>query len=65
MFYADIPCGFAWGPVNVIRVTSDEKSGWVVLAIDTKKNHLELRITKTGHIRINEFYYSNWEDKEK
>lgn len=49
----EIPYGFAWGPVEVTRLTSDPKAG-VVLGLRTAKETIQIRVTPSGLIRLNE-----------
>ncbi len=49
----DTPYGFAWGPVEIERTVSDPKFG-VVLTLMTNRKTLDIRITPSGLVRINE-----------
>jgi len=45
--------GFIYGPATVERACSDDKMGWIVLRVGTKKHpYLQLYITKTGKVRV-------------
>ena len=45
--------GFDWGGVHVERIAADDKKGWVVLGITTKKEkNIQIYVTKTGKVRI-------------
>ena len=44
--------GFAWGALEIERVASDAKKGWVVIGLDTKKVQVQGYATKTGKVRI-------------
>ena len=44
--------GFAWGALEVTRIASDAKKGWVVIGLDTKKTKVQVYATKTGKVRI-------------
>ena len=46
--------GFSWGPVVVERACSDEKKGWVLMRIITKKypHGIQIYVTKSGKIRV-------------
>jgi len=46
--------GFIFGQSEIVRCCHDEKKGWIVLLVKTKKhpNGLQIYITKTGKIRV-------------
>lgn len=47
--------GFEYGSAKVQRTCSDEKKGWVQIAINTPKHQgqgLSVYVTKTGKVRI-------------
>ena len=46
--------GFKWGPVEVDRAANDDKKGWVVLMVKTKKHPhgIQVYVTKTGKVRV-------------
>jgi len=44
--------GFRWGPANVERLASDDKKGWVLMAIQSAKSRIQVYVTKTGKIRV-------------
>ena len=50
----DTQYGFDWGPVAVERACSDEKKGWVLMLVKTKKypHGIQVYVTKTGKIRV-------------
>jgi len=50
--YAEIPYGFEFGSAKVTRCASDDKKGWVVIAVDTPKGHHQVYVTKTGKVRV-------------
>lgn len=50
--FEQIPYGFKYGSLEVTRCCSDEKRGWVVLQLATKKSIYQVYATKTGKIRI-------------
>lgn len=50
--FAETKCGFDYGAAKVTRCTSDEKAGWVVIAVDTPKSHVQVYVTKTGKVRV-------------
>ena len=54
IYYKPTAYGFEWGSASIDRLCSDEKNGWVYLGVQTKKQWIELYITKTGKIRVYE-----------
>lgn len=50
--YEELPSGFEFGSMSVTRVTTDDKRGWVVLAVDTPKTAVQVYATKTGRVRL-------------
>ena len=48
--------GFTFGPATIERVCSDDKAGWVAMTLKTAKypNGIQLYLTKTGKVRIND-----------
>lgn len=48
--------GFKWGPVEVERHCSDQKKGWVIFGIKTKKKTLQVYVTKTGKVRVYNYH---------
>lgn len=46
--------GFKWGSATIERLCSDEKKGWVYLAVSSPKAIIELYVTKSGKIRVYE-----------
>lgn len=54
--------GFKYGDAEVQRICSDEKKGWVLIAVKTSRKNQELQIyvTKTGKVRV----YRYWKNKE-
>jgi hypothetical protein len=54
MIYEEILYGFKYGAVEVTRLTSDDKKGWVVLGVKTPKTEIQIYVTKTGKVRIHE-----------
>ena len=50
--YEATPYGFVWGALDVVRIASDAKKGWVVIGLDTKKTKVQVYATKTGKVRI-------------
>lgn len=62
----DIEYGFELGPVKIETCFSDEKKGWVVLLLKTKKypNGMQIYVTKTGKVRVYDAK-GEWQKKEK
>ena len=56
MYYNELENGFNWGSATVRRVKEDEKSGRVVLELETEKHSgtkaIQIEVTKTGKINI-------------
>ena len=54
MNYKETKYGFEYGAATIERCCSDEKKGWVVLMITTKKHYpgIQVYVTKTGKVRI-------------
>jgi hypothetical protein len=52
MHYKETPYGFEWGAAIVERCFSDSKKGWVTLLVRTKKDELQVYVTKTGKVRV-------------
>jgi hypothetical protein len=44
--------GFDYGSAKVTRLFSDCKKGLVVVGIESKKQELQIYVTKTGKIRV-------------
>lgn len=46
--------GFVWGPATVERAISDDKKGWVLLFVKTKKHPhgVQIYVTKSGKVRV-------------
>ena len=46
--------GFKWGPVEVDRACNDDKKGWAILMVKTKKHPhgIQVYVTKTGKVRV-------------
>lgn len=62
MEFKEIDYGFKWGPAEITRVCSDEKRGWIILSIKTKKYPygLQVYITKTGKVRVHSPNGKEW-----
>ena len=56
MRFENTQYGFNYGAAEIERCCSDEKKGWVVLTLKTKKHPqgLQIYVTKTGKVRIND-----------
>jgi len=52
MRYQFTQYGFEWGAMDVERMCSDEKKGWVFLAVKSPRQHIEIYCTKTGKLRV-------------
>lgn len=52
--FAELPYGFQYGAAKVTRLFSDEKKGCITLGIETPKQAIQVYVTKTGKIRIND-----------
>ena len=50
--YTETQFGFDYGSAKVTRCMSDEKKGWVVIAVDTPKSRIQIYVTKTGKVRV-------------
>jgi len=52
--YAETAYGFEYGSVEVKRVCSDDKKGWVMLRLITPRHPsgLQVYVTKTGKVRV-------------
>lgn len=44
--------GFRYGPALVERVCSDDAGSIVVLGVTTGKSRVQVRVTKTGTVRV-------------
>ena len=49
--YQETMYGFRWGAATVVRIASDGNRGWVALEIQSPKESLRVRITKSGLLR--------------
>ena len=52
MNYETTQYGFKWGPVEVIRHCSDDKEGWVLMSLKTKREEIEFRVTAGGRFVV-------------
>lgn len=48
------PYGFDFGPAEIECVCSDEKKGWVMMRVITKKypSGIQIYVTKSGKLRV-------------
>lgn len=44
--------GFEWNGHLIERACSDDKKGWCMVIVTTKKQRLQVYITKTGKVRV-------------
>ena len=44
--------GFEWKGHKIMRLCSDDKKGWVIVGVLTKKQCIEIHIPKTGKVRV-------------
>jgi hypothetical protein len=44
--------GFEYGAAKVERSMSDKKTGWVCITVKTKKDIIDLYVTKTGKVTV-------------
>jgi regulation of enolase protein 1 (concanavalin A-like superfamily) len=51
--YTELTYGFRYGAAEITRLFSDDKKGWVTLQLKTPKEDIQIYITKTGKVRIN------------
>ncbi len=65
MIYIETTYGFIYGSANVERRMSDEKKGWVVIGIKTPKADIQVYVTKTGKVRIYNYYGREFIEKPK
>ena len=52
LHYKETKYGFEYGAAIVSRLISDDKKGWVTIGVSTKKQAIQIYVTKTGKIRI-------------
>lgn len=56
MHYKETKYGFEWGGATFQRLASDDKKGWVIASIETRKFKdnmmVQIYVTKTGKVRI-------------
>lgn len=50
--YNETTYGFDYGSASVTRVASDAKKGWVVVAVASPKNNIQVYVTKNGKTRV-------------
>jgi len=54
MRYEETKYGFNYGALDIERTCSDEKKGWIVITLRTKKISIQVYVTKTGKIRLHD-----------
>jgi hypothetical protein len=52
--YKETRFGFEYGAAEIQRYFSDDKKGWVIIGLKTKKKDIQIYITKTGKVRIHD-----------
>jgi hypothetical protein len=52
LHYKELQYGFEYGDATVTRLMSDEKKGWVIVEVKSRKESLQVYVTKTGKIRV-------------
>jgi hypothetical protein len=52
--YEETKYGFTFGPAEIERWISDDKKGWVVLGLKTKKfpDGIQIYVTKSGNVTV-------------
>jgi len=58
MHFKETGYGFEWGAASIERISSDNKTGWIVVQVKSDKGSVQVYVTRTGKIRV----FSN--DKE-
>lgn len=58
MRYEETQYGFNYGPIEIERVCSDEEKGSVVILLRTKKQRVQVYVTKTGKIKLYDGYHN-------
>lgn len=56
LHYAETKYGFDWGAAKITRCFSDYKKGWVAILLETPKHNIQIYVTKTGKVRINDAF---------
>lgn len=56
MRYEETKYGFNYGALDIERSCSDEKKGWIVVTLRTKKQSIQVYVTKSGKIRLHDQY---------
>ena len=54
MHYKETTYGFEYGAAEITRLCSDDKKGWVLFEVTTKKTSITFYITKTGKVGLYE-----------
>lgn len=56
MYSKETQYGFDYGCAKIVRMTSDEAKGWVIIGVETPKYSdnmgVQVYVTKTGKVRI-------------
>lgn len=50
--YEETQYGFNYGSLDITRIHSDDKKGWVLLQLRTPKSRIQVYATKTGKLRL-------------
>lgn len=50
--YEETQYGFSYGSLDITRIHSDDKKGWVILQLKTPKSRIQVYATKTGKLRL-------------
>jgi len=50
--YSETEFGFIWGPAEVIRCMTDKNSGSVIIAISSRRDCIDIHVSKSGTIRV-------------
>lgn len=53
--FAKTGYGFEYGAAKIERIHSDEQDGSVFLRVETEKEILQIRVTRTGLIRTSQW----------
>ena len=61
--FAETQFGFQWGGGEIKRVCDIEKTGAVILALETKRTELEIYVTRTGKVRVVTHGGNEWHEE--
>lgn len=50
--YKETVHGFEYGAAKIERMCSDDKAGWVSMAVFTPRDEVQIYVTKTGKVRV-------------